>query len=323
MLFRVYQTGKKVDVKNIEKLSKNQWLWIDVNDSEKDVYPFLKKLGIKERHVKESLEEGFIRMKNLKNFSYFHLKVPYMSEKLGMTPFSILFSEKFILFAHKASAEWEKFKEELVETVKELDLYPSILINTVLSVLVKKTSEVFGKLEDEVQAIEEMAVKNKRIATSKIFLLKRNLIELNKMVWQKKDLTSHLRKDLVQHLEEDEKGKRVLDDLNNDLMYLHDLGETFRSSLTDIVRLNESLLSNVINKSVKKLTVIMMVLTGVTAIAVVPNTIATFYGIPFLSIEAEASLFRFGLWQTVIIILGIPTLISTIALYIYLKRFKL
>jgi hypothetical protein len=94
---------------------------------------------------------------------------------------------------------------------------------------------------------------------------------------------------------------------------------TQKEMLTDAVTISQTFisnklaeLSNKVNMSVKRLTWIMMLLTGVATVLTIPNTVATFFGIPALPV---AGVQRHLLWA-----LAISTSVPIIWFYFYWRR---
>jgi Mg2+ and Co2+ transporter CorA len=87
-----------------------------------------------------------------------------------------------------------------------------------------------------------------------------------------------------------------LDDLHESVIHQLDMISNLKEMLTDIITIHQTnisnwlaIISNRINSSIKLLTWIMLIMTGLTLVLTVPNTMATIFGIPYFGLSSEAS----------------------------------
>ncbi|MEM4389937.1 MAG: CorA family divalent cation transporter [Candidatus Micrarchaeia archaeon] len=193
-----------------------------------------------------------------------------------------------------------------------------IIIVYILQELTKKFEYLVDRLEDEVEVIEERVIKevgSDAIVT--LLDLKRALLLANKVFWHTREFAFDLKVHRVKFLKVDEMLGHALDDINHALIYLIDLNATYRDVLTDSLSVYHTAISNRINEKIKKLTAITILLTILATASVVPNTVATIFGIPYFPIQSDKALatlagFSVFSWHIIVLVIFLTTVIPAI-----------
>jgi len=177
----------------------------------------------------------------------------------------------------------ETAREKRLRSVKKEEI-----IVYLLQELAKGFEYLTDRLEDEVEAIEEEVIKSAGSEVIRGLLdLKRSLLLANKVFWHTREFAFDLKLHKVKFLKIDPKLGHALDDISHMLIYLIDLNATYRDVLTDSLSVHHTMISNRINDKIKKLTAITILLAILGTASVVPNTIATIFGIPYFPIQAD------------------------------------
>lgn len=164
------------------------------------------------------------------------------------------------------------------------------------------------KLENLTSKIEEEVVEKTTPETlKKIFKLKSNMINFNKVLWYERGLVFKLHKCDDSCMVS--KARQLFENTHEDLTRQIDIVETYREILSDAINVHLSATSNKINFSINSLTIVIFYLTIITTITSFPNTIATFFGIS-----------QFG--NTNIVIVTAALLASIVLPFIWLWRKK-
>ncbi|MEM3031038.1 MAG: CorA family divalent cation transporter [Candidatus Micrarchaeia archaeon] len=183
------------------------------------------------------------------------------------------------------------------------------IIVYLLQELTKKFEYLANRLEDEVEGIEERVVKEAGgLVISNLLDLKRALLVANKVFWHTREFAFDLKVHRVKFLRVDERIGHALDDISHALIYLIDLNATYREVLTDSLDVHHAAISNRINEKIKRLTAITILLAILATASVVPNTVATIFGIPYFPIQSDriiATLAGFSLfpWHVILFLI--------------------
>lgn len=165
----------------------------------------------------------------------------------------------------------------------------------VLSRAAYKNSEIIQKFEADTNRIEDEALKKHGAGMlPSLFSLKRKLVRYNKFFWRQRELIFELKNNQVAFFEPSRELKGRLDELFNAILFDINSIETLREILSDTLDLYHTVISNRINETIKRLTLVTVVLTIVATVSMVPNTIATIFGIPYFPWKAEVAVLEAG-----------------------------
>ncbi len=185
---------------------------------------------------------------------------------------------------------------------------PSQVIYFIIDEIVSSHFVQLEKIEELTSTLEEQVLEKTSGETLKnIFILKSNLIALNKILWYERSLVFNLKKCSDTYMPA--KMRPLFDATHEDLTRQIDIVETYREILSDAINIHLSATSNKINFSIKSLTVVIFYLTIITTLTSFPNTVATFFGIS-----------QFGNTDPIIIFIAIILSILLPLLWLWQKR---
>lgn len=195
-----------------------------------------------------------------------------------------------------------------------------------LSEIVKKHSATLLHFEEKVNRLESIAAEQKQpLGLSELFTLKRQLASLLRHLWREREIIYDFRNGHIQFAVPGKNAQQRLDDMFSALLFDMNTCESFKEVLSDVLDIHHTIVSNRINKSIEKLTVVTVWLAIVATIGAFPNTIATIFGIPYLPLDAKKEVFSilgFSVfpWELVAGSLIIFTLLPTLVLIGWWKK---
>jgi len=181
-------------------------------------------------------------------------------------------------------------------------------------------------IEGSINRLEgQMADEKGGIDLAGLFSRKRHLIALHKVFWRERDIIHEFKNTHLQFLKPDKPQQARLDDLYNTLLFDINSLENLRELLTDGLDIHHTMVSNRINKSIEKLTLVTVWLTILATVSAFPNTIATILGIPYLPFEPHRAVaviagFTIYPWQIVLALLTIFTAVPAYLVWHWLKK---
>ncbi len=197
------------------------------------------------------------------------------------------------------------------------------LLYEILDYDVEETYGVLNILETKASAMEKAVLtpENVKEKITNIVNLKRDLLTMWRRFWSSSKILFSLKKGLTP-VKIDENLVRLFDDIHDTFVHQMEIVSIQREILTDSLTIYEAVLanrlaiiSNKINFSIKRLTWILFVLTGIATVLTVPNTIATFFGIPELPLTGSD-------YQFILNILVVSIIIPSVWFYLYWKKIK-
>ncbi|MBS3068773.1 magnesium transporter CorA family protein [Candidatus Micrarchaeota archaeon] len=198
----------------------------------------------------------------------------------------------------------------------------------VLSSAAYKNSEIIQTFEDGTNRLEDEAHREQGSKNlGAIFSLKRKLVRFNKFFWRQRELVFELKSNQVAFFQPDAVMKSKLDELFNSILFDINSIETLREILSDTLDLHHTLISNRINNSIKRLTVITVVLAIVATVSVIPNTLATIFGIPYFPWKADVPVLAFNgvdiyPWEAIISLIAFFSIAPAVILFYWWKGYS-
>ncbi len=187
-----------------------------------------------------------------------------------------------------------------------------------LLTLSEANERLMEELELRAEGIQDKLIRKHEMHVSEVLSFKRTILSVNKVLWHTREILFYLRHCGI--LEFNPSDRAQLDEAHNSLLYCVDLNSTFREVLTDSLDVYHTIVSNKINKAIKRLTVITVVLAIIATITSIPNTIATILGIPYFPIDAKAKIaevFGVGIypWDLILLLLMLGSAIPSYMLF--------
>ena len=181
-----------------------------------------------------------------------------------------------------------KIKKERFSTVA--------LLTEILDADVEENYDVMEKIENDIMELQkEIAIKRTRTHIEKVVELRRTLNHISRAFWGSSRITYFLKIGLIS-LKPTQIEMRKIDDLHEGFIHQLDMISNMKETLTDTITIYQTNISNwlaeisnKINSSIKLLTWVMFLLTGLTLVITVPNTLATIFGIPYFGLSSSVS----------------------------------
>jgi magnesium transporter len=134
---------------------------------------------------------------------------------------------------------------------------------------------IMDAVEEEINDLENVILERpKQESLARVFTLKRMLLHLWRVVWPERDMLNTLMQPHSLHFAGDNEAQYYLRDVSDHLFRIADMVSTFRDTLTSVIDLYMSSVSNRLNRVVNRLTVITL---GFGLLAVITG----FYGMNF------------------------------------------
>ncbi len=196
------------------------------------------------------------------------------------------------------------------------------MLAEVLDADVEENYDVLEAIENDIMELQkEIALKRSRTHIEKVVELRRTLNHISRAFWGSSRITYFLKIGLVS-LKPTQIEMRKIDDLHEGFIHQLDMISNMKETLTDTITIYQTnisnwlaTISNKINSSIKLLTWIMLVLTGLTLILTVPNTIATIFGIPYFGLSP-------GISEYIVELLIASTIVPAVLFFYYWKAIR-
>ena len=181
---------------------------------------------------------------------------------------------------------YEEFYDTLTGKLKEAKPDVAYLFYEIFRADVETNFEVLAQSEKRISELEERIVRSDDLKERlrDVISQKRNLMQMWRRFWESSKLVFTIKYGLTP-LKMTRETMRFFDDIHDTYVYQMQMVSIQREALTDALTINETVIannlaktSNSINVSVKRLTWVMLILTGVGTVLTVPNTVATIAG---------------------------------------------
>ena len=196
-------------------------------------------------------------------------------ERLKSEQLSIVFGKEFVMTFQESDANmFEPIEKRTRQALGRLRTGTAdYLMYTILDLVVDRYFVVLEQLGDEIETLEDELV---RVASSdmlhEIYRLKRNIMFMRRHVWPLRKVVFQLNRDDAHLIHETT--QVYLRDLYDHVIRITDLLETYRESLTAMVDIYLSSMSNKMNE-------VMQVLAVVSTIFIPLTLMASIYGMNF------------------------------------------
>ena len=291
-----------ISSKEIEKL-KFENIWIDLKDpTQEEMKAVLEKIDLPLNIVKPNdiSTMGDIHFTENSIVLFFSSIGPDFNPR-DVTPVSMVFSRNFLVTIRmKEMNAFNKAKERLHKTKVDS---PSYVVYSIIDEIATEYYAYLELVEDETVGLEEKILETPTQELLKdMFRLKSKLISFNKLLWYERGALFSLKRCEKDFLTG--RMKTYFDDIHDDLTRQIGIVETFREILSDGLDAYLSRVSNMVNMSIKNLTVVMLYLTVITTITTFPNTVATIFGIPPFGNNVS--------WKIIVLLLFLSTFVPLI-----------
>lgn len=284
----------------------NVWIHFEApSEKEKE---FLKILGFHPLSVEDTLKEHQRpKIEDYDNYGYVVIRTLETTEEGHPAQLSIFLGKTFIV----------SYASTLVPSIRhvieDLKAKPEILLKghdflayVIIDALVDDFFPILEGLDDELEEMEDsIFVKSDPKIISKLFVQKRKLVEIRRVVMPMRDILNVLSRRDYKYI--DAKTAVYFRDVYDHLIRLTDMTDTMRDLVTNAMEGYLSVISNNLN-------VIMKQLTAITVIIMLPTLLASIYGmnvanLPFAQTGA-------GFYE----IIAVMILISIFSVYYFRKK---
>jgi magnesium transporter len=227
------------------------------------------------------------------------------SDDIESEQVSIVFGKSFILSFQESSID-------LFTAIRQRARSPGgrirqggsdYLTYTLLDLLVDKYFVVLERVGDIIENLEDDLIEDATIdMLNRIYTLKRSLLAFRRDIWPLREVILKLQRDIPLHMKDD--NQMYLSDLYDHVIRATDHVETYRESITGMIDIYLSRISNKMNEVMKVLTVISTIFIPLTLMASIygmnwpwmPEFVYFSYGYPifmFLMITFALILFAY------------------------------
>jgi len=256
---------------------KNYWLELrDPTDNE--LAAVAEKTGIPQACLKTPEIAENISFRSDANYAIVNfVVVSDVVKSKEVYPITIAFTADFLVTIEKAEYKGIIDLAKARMTKGKIDT-PALMVHNILDEIVSNNFVHLEKIEAFTTNLEEEIMEKANDATIKeLFALKSRMISFNKILWYERGVVFNLHTNQLSFMSA--KVRSLFDSTHEGLTRQVDIVETYREMITDASNLYLSKVSNMINTSIKALTVVIFYLTIITTITSFPNTFATIFGI--------------------------------------------
>jgi magnesium transporter len=190
------------------------------------------------------------------------------SDDIQSEQVSIVFGKSFILsFQESATDIFGTIRQRARTPGGRIRLGGSdYLTYTLLDLLVDKYFVVLERVGDIIEDLEDDLIKDATVdMLNRIYALKRSLLAFRRDIWPLRQVVLRLQRDVPLHVKED--NQVYLSDLYDHVIRATDHVETYRESITGMLDIYLSRISNKMNEVMKVLTVISTIFIPLTLMA--------------------------------------------------------
>ncbi len=315
-------TGGKVQIRKEIATSKgkNSFAWVYASEPTEEEFKKIEKTF----DIRPEIFKRYSKETKSKKYSTNPLEfvmVDYYVESDQIENSRLLFILKenaLITVVSKKSSYYDYLFDRVLEALRLREGKATIswLLYEFLEEDIEDNYEVLQKTEEMISKFEENTI-NQSIESSPrdILRFKRELFKMRRRFWASAKIVFLMRKGLTP-VKIDKNAIALLDDVYDTLIHQIDIISAQHEMITDVLTIYSTKISNEISRRVKKLTYITLVLTGITAVLSVPNTVATIFGIPYFPRELGEGV----AWEIILGLLITSTIISSYLLWRYWQK---
>jgi Mg2+ and Co2+ transporter CorA len=211
---------------------------------------------------------------------------------------------------------YERVFSEMAEKANKSVLNSVDILVELMDDDIEENYDLLELIENEITQIERELALRHHGKIDNLVELRRTLNRMSRALWGSSRLTYFLKLGLSS-IEINDLQMRRIDDLHESVIHQLDIISNYKEMLTDAITIYQTnisnwlaTISNKINTGIRLLTWIMLLLTGLTLVLTVPNTLATIFGIPSIPLSASD-------WPMIMIALVAAVVIPTIMFFIY------
>jgi magnesium transporter len=200
-----------------------------------------------------------------------------LGDDLDFRELDIFVGRNYVVTVHaEAEPVVDAAHQRLAYISQSMSMTVSYLTYILLDIMVDGYFPIVDMVESEIDDLEDQILENpKQSALNRLFELKRMLLALWRVIWPQRDILSSLVQPHILAFATDKNSAQYyIRDVSDHLLWIADMVSTFRDTLTSIIDLYMSAVSNRLNQTVNRLTVFTLVIGVLTVIS-------GFYGMNF------------------------------------------
>ncbi len=282
-------------------------VWIHFEHPTLKEQEYLKTLGFHPLSVEDTLKEHQRpKIEDYDDYGYIVIRTLETTEKGAPAQLSIFLGKTFVVtYASTLVPSIQRVTDELKAKPNLLLKGHDHLAYAIIDALVDDFFPILEELDDELEEIEDkIFVKSDAKLISRLFALKRKLVEIRRVIMPMRDILNSLSRRDYKYI--DQKTSIYFRDVYDHLLRLTDMTDTMRDLVTNAMEGYLSVISNNLN-------VIMKQLTAITVIVMLPTLLASIYGMNFQNMPELA--WKYG-YETSLLLMGS----AVFATYLFFKR---
>ncbi len=303
-----YLEGNIKTSNNLNSINTKNRTWIDIiNPSREDLNKIKRLFNIHNTIIEDCLVTGN-RPKAEQVQNSLLVIIYTLNEDVTTKEICFILGKTFLVSLHRETIPiFERLKQDKEKLKDSIKLGMDFLLHKFLSNIIEDYFPVLEKLENELNELENKALKNPEPEVlEKLFKTKRKLLRIRKIIYPQREAINTL--SISSHTVLPKESNLYFRDIYDDMLIITDLVEDFRETISSILEVHLSVTSNKLNE-------IMKVLTIISTIFIPMTLVASVYGMNFKYLpELE---WRYGYYWAI----GFMGLILILML-IYLKRKK-
>ncbi|MCC6893756.1 MAG: magnesium transporter CorA family protein [Anaerolineae bacterium] len=174
---------------------------------------------------------------------------------------------------HEATIDEVKRRFDILG--KSFNFTTSYVLYTLLDVVVDQYFPIMDMFEEEIGNLEDIILANPdQKHLNRLFELKHMMLHMWRVVWPERDMLSTLAQPHILNFTEQNNNQYYLRDVADHLLWIADMLSTYRDTLSTVIDLYMSSVSNKLNHNVQRLTILTLIIGILTVVS-------GFYGMNF------------------------------------------
>lgn len=196
---------------------------------------------------------------------------------LDFREIDVFIGRNYIVTAHKVGEKAiDQIRWRLGNTMHSVPVTVGYLLYTILDTVVDDYFTVLDMFEQEIEDLEDTILAHpKQGHLNRLFELKHMLLHFWRVVWPERDMLHTLVQPHVINFSGKNSAEYYLRDVGDHMLWVADMLNTYRDTLTTMIDLYMSSISNQLNRFVNRLTMLTLVIGILTVIS-------GFYGMNFI-----------------------------------------
>ncbi len=283
-------------------------VWINFEEPTEKENEFLKTLGFHPLSVEDTLKgQQRPKIEDYEDYGYIVNRTLETNEEGHNSQLYIFLGKTFIItYASSLVPSLQHVMDDLKAKPNLLVKGHDYLAYAIIDALVDEFFPIVEKIDDELEDLEDtIFISNDTKTISRLFELKRELVEIRRVVMPMRDILNILSRRDYDYI--DPKTAIYFRDVYDHLLRVADMTDTLRELVTSAMEGYLSVISNNLN-------VIMKRLTAITVVIMVPTLLAGIYGMNVQNIPLAQQ--GSGFWEVMAMMAGF----TVISLYYFKQK---